>query len=387
VGAAPVLGLRDDSVAGAEAETKVAGAPRVPHQKQQSPDQQQLQQQQQQGVARYASDQDMLAPLTARKSTVFLSVTNTAPPAHHHSTTGLRSSRSMLSRVAARTVRADASGNGHGSGVPEHGQPPSGGGGGGAGGGGAGAGVNDGTSSAAAAADWGFGVELPRHMRPSVLLRTSSGELQHSASVLSSVSSGVLVPAGYLNSVGSGIPSQNLQLHPSHHSTNNNDSGGISHHHHHHHPRSSTSSRKSVVTYDPDYGTRAGIFLGLATALPRLKPGIQTSIEQFAERGIRFIFFSTSSFKTSKALATKMGMDTGWNSSVSLAAGADSESQQVEGWRDQARMPRGIDEIRKHLADDVDNVPLLVNLFTDCASSSLSLSSSSRSALSSSTSL
>lgn len=28
-------------------------------------------------------------------------------------------------------------------------------------------------------------------------------------------------------------------------------------------------------------------------------------------------------------------------------------------------MPRGIEEIRKHLADDIDNVPFLVKLFCD----------------------
>ena len=35
----------------------------------------------------------------------------------------------------------------------------------------------------------------------------------------------------------------------------------------------------------------------------------------------------------------------------------------------QAQLPRGIDQIRPHL-EQVDNVPLLVNLFTDCTAPS-----------------
>lgn len=131
-----------------------------------------------------------------------------------------------------------------------------------------------------------------------------------------------------------------------------------------------SSSMASTIPGHAD-GAHPAVFLGFTAAIPRLKPGIQASIDQLTQAGIRFIFFSTESFKKSKALAAKMGMDTGWNSSVSLKASASDSSEngsadkpQGEGWVDKARMPQGIAEIKRHLVK-VDDVPLLVPLFTD----------------------
>ena len=61
-----------------------------------------------------------------------------------------------------------------------------------------------------------------------------------------------------------------------------------------------------------------------------------------------------------------MGLNTGWNTAISLrSSGEDSSDRRRH--QDAARLPVGIDAIRKHLAE-VDNVPLLVPLFTDCTS-------------------
>jgi hypothetical protein len=55
-----------------------------------------------------------------------------------------------------------------------------------------------------------------------------------------------------------------------------------------------------------------------------------------------------------------MGLETGWNCHISLAEG--THASQTDG---QSQLPRGIANIRPHLAH-VDDVPLLVPLFTDC---------------------
>eukprot|EP00750_Incisomonas_marina_P012936 INCI17186.2.p1 GENE.INCI17186.2~~INCI17186.2.p1 ORF type:complete len:1539 (+),score=257.55 INCI17186.2:218-4834(+) len=138
--------------------------------------------------------------------------------------------------------------------------------------------------------------------------------------------------------------------------------------------RPSTTARAKAATatapHVPGEGARSGVFLGLTAAIPRLKPGIQSSIDEMTECGIRFVFFANGSFKRTKALVAKMGLDTGWNSSVSLQApgavvdGGGSKGGE-DGWENKARMPRGIKEIREHLVK-VDDVPLLVPLFTDC---------------------
>ena len=75
-------------------------------------------------------------------------------------------------------------------------------------------------------------------------------------------------------------------------------------------------------------------------------------------------YYSPKSFRQSKVIAAKMGLNTGWNTAISLrSSGEDSSDRRRH--QDAARLPVGIDAIRKHLAE-VDNVPLLVPLFTDC---------------------
>ncbi len=40
-------------------------------------------------------------------------------------------------------------------------------------------------------------------------------------------------------------------------------------------------------------------------------------------------------------------------------------------WDDRAKLPHGVYEIRRHLAADIDNVPLLVPILTDAMPASL----------------
>lgn len=65
-----------------------------------------------------------------------------------------------------------------------------------------------------------------------------------------------------------------------------------------------------------------------------------------------------------------MGIDVAWNCAISLRPldqGEEDTHRMVSDYADwdvNAKLPHGIDSVRRHLKD-VDNVPLLVSLFTD----------------------
>jgi hypothetical protein len=65
-----------------------------------------------------------------------------------------------------------------------------------------------------------------------------------------------------------------------------------------------------------------------------------------------------------------MGIDVGWNCAISLRplkeGFVDSYRMQSNyaDWDVNARLPHGVEDVRRHLKE-VDNVPLLVSLYTD----------------------
>ena len=92
-------------------------------------------------------------------------------------------------------------------------------------------------------------------------------------------------------------------------------------------------------------------------------------IETLSQLGIRFVFYSPHNYSQSRKLAARMGLSTGWNTAISLseaseggAAAGCALDEKLE-WADFAQLPRGIAQIKEHLATQ-DNVPLLVHLFT-----------------------
>ena len=56
-----------------------------------------------------------------------------------------------------------------------------------------------------------------------------------------------------------------------------------------------------------------------------------------------------------------MGLETGWNTAISLSSEILEEERKQ--WDQFAQLPHGVEEIKKHL-DTQDNVPLLVHMFT-----------------------
>ena len=136
------------------------------------------------------------------------------------------------------------------------------------------------------------------------------------------------------------------------------------------------------------------IFLGLISLQYHPYEDIVTLVEDLSKAGIRFVHFSAESELRENIFSERMGLETGWNCHISLAeddksvvkesevsqpsevdelavvsrSSSDSSLSNIlhgktSYWR--AQLPKGIASIRPHL-QKVDNVPLLVPLFTDC---------------------
>eukprot|EP00040_Diaphanoeca_grandis_P036802 m.236564 g.236564 ORF g.236564 m.236564 type:complete len:603 (-) comp33687_c3_seq1:46-1854(-) len=113
---------------------------------------------------------------------------------------------------------------------------------------------------------------------------------------------------------------------------------------------------------------RDQVFLGMVGIQDQPVPDIVDLVRELEESGIRFVFFSSEGGLESKSFASKLGLETGWNCHISLGSTGENDYDEVE---KNARLPRGIDEIRPHL-EDVDDVPLLVPLFSGCTAESSS---------------
>ncbi|CEP15135.1 hypothetical protein [Parasitella parasitica] len=90
-------------------------------------------------------------------------------------------------------------------------------------------------------------------------------------------------------------------------------------------------------------------------------------IEDLGLAGIRFVYFSTTAERESKAFAERLGLETDWNSCILLSNPDDENcgNGYLQTHDIKAQLPRGIDEIRPHL-EDVDDIPLHVSLFAEC---------------------
>jgi hypothetical protein len=74
--------------------------------------------------------------------------------------------------------------------------------------------------------------------------------------------------------------------------------------------------------------------------------------------------------RLTKEIASQMGIDVAWNCAISLRPldqGEEDPHRMVSAYADwdvNAKLPHGIESVKRHL-EEVDNVPLLVSLFTD----------------------
>ncbi|XP_043940880.1 transmembrane protein 94 isoform X2 [Protopterus annectens] len=156
------------------------------------------------------------------------------------------------------------------------------------------------------------------------------------------------------------------------------------------------------------------IFIGMVSSQYQARPDIVRLIDGLVNACIRFVYFSMEDELKSKVFAEKMGLETGWNCHISLTPNDEGHGSEIlpsspshagslkddlhqesredaEGYPliedegpldvisqptdsdipsfqedcNRAKLPRGIHQVRPHL-QNIDNVPLLVPLFTDC---------------------
>ncbi|KAI8645616.1 hypothetical protein BD408DRAFT_360915 [Parasitella parasitica] len=111
------------------------------------------------------------------------------------------------------------------------------------------------------------------------------------------------------------------------------------------------------------------IFLGMTAMChqPKQARNVVDFIEDLGLAGIRFVYFSTTAERESKAFAERLGLETDWNSCILLSNPDDENcgNGYLQTHDIKAQLPRGIDEIRPHL-EDVDDIPLHVSLFAEC---------------------
>jgi hypothetical protein len=121
---------------------------------------------------------------------------------------------------------------------------------------------------------------------------------------------------------------------------------------------------------------RQQVFLGMAASSVPIRPVINDIFEDLTQAGVRFVYFSPRNMRRSQKVAEKIGLETDWNCAISLRALVDAEADphrfisQYADWDVKAKLPHGIKAIKQHLKE-VDNVPLLVSLFTDSTPSTI----------------
>ncbi|KYR02932.1 putative transmembrane protein [Tieghemostelium lacteum] len=104
------------------------------------------------------------------------------------------------------------------------------------------------------------------------------------------------------------------------------------------------------------------IFIGMVGMKELPKSHANHFIEVLRNAGIRFVYFSDKDRRSSNGFVNKLGLETDWNCCISLRDPGPDEVQIPDG---PSKLPRGISSVRKHL-EEVDNVPLLVPMFSDC---------------------
>lgn len=107
------------------------------------------------------------------------------------------------------------------------------------------------------------------------------------------------------------------------------------------------------------------IFLGLVVTEELAHPDVVELIPVLTMAGVRFVYFSPENDQQSKRVAAKLGLEIEWNSHISLSENGEDQYDKAE---QHAQLPRGIANIRSHL-QHVDDVPLLVPLFSGCSPS------------------
>ena len=137
------------------------------------------------------------------------------------------------------------------------------------------------------------------------------------------------------------------------------------------HQNSPTSSAAKTMPFSVDaissHLNRGLIFTGIIGSRDQPMLEAASMVETLWQCGIRFVYFSPRNTIKSRKIAEKLGLETDWNTSISLDE--ESKTTQVSNasyadWESKTHMPRGIKAIQDHIRH-VDDVPLRVSVFTD----------------------
>lgn len=104
------------------------------------------------------------------------------------------------------------------------------------------------------------------------------------------------------------------------------------------------------------------IFIGNSAVKLMTNNEIQTRINDFYDAGIRFVYFSRSDEINTRNIANLLGMETSWNTSISLSLNGTKSFKNREG---KVVIPSGINNIKKHI-EEIDDIPLRVSLYSGC---------------------
>ena len=130
------------------------------------------------------------------------------------------------------------------------------------------------------------------------------------------------------------------------------------------------------------------VFLGMLSLQYQPAPDMVELVEQLDIAGVRFVHFAAENELQIRGFTEKLGLEVGWNCHISLSPDTGQNETQEKDKKvsssissislavndfeayNRAKLPKGIKLIRSHI-DNVDNVPLLVPLFTDCTAASI----------------
>lgn len=134
------------------------------------------------------------------------------------------------------------------------------------------------------------------------------------------------------------------------------------------------------------------VFLGMLSLQYQPAPDMVELVEQLDIAGVRFVHFAAENELQIRGFTEKLGLEVGWNCHISLSpdTGQNKTQEKDDEVRpsvsssissislavndfeayNRAKLPKGVKLIRSHI-ENVDNVPLLVPLFTDCTAASI----------------
>ncbi|GFE53094.1 hypothetical protein protein [Babesia ovis] len=104
------------------------------------------------------------------------------------------------------------------------------------------------------------------------------------------------------------------------------------------------------------------ILLGVSASKRLYPKEVPGRIQSFHEAGIRFVYFSKHDERQTRVMGAHLGLETSWNSMISLD---DSERSTYINQEGNVVLPSGIENIKRHI-EEVDDIPLQVSLFANC---------------------